>query len=181
MNSCAGGCPEDGQKCEETGWWEQVIKAEENGEAPEEPTVEHIQQQIDHMLTYKLDEKDQLIEGIFGKSFSSEGKYFPIKDAARKLKYPIPTLEEICQIRGIEPVYDCKTGAEWQATSPDVQVLEPKGWPKPYMTSWFEERIPWGEYCLRRHHSTCDYRDFLTNRHERLEQRKARLEAEKTE
>jgi len=55
-----------------------------------------------------------------------------------------------------ERTTELKTSEEWQREYPVVVVTDPDGWDRlNWRYSWFEEKIPLGEYRARRLRSTC--------------------------
>lgn len=174
-NACACGCtskedldlPHDEKPCVKSGFWGAEADARKLKLYPEdEPDSETIKKRLNELRAYyaKLSSAEKACLMPF-LNLLTESEYWRIKNKATNIGLSIPSYGDFAKEIDVVPVYDCKTGKEWSDESPDISIISPLGWCS--LESYENERIPWGEYCKRRHASECDYTSFVDKRKSR--------------
>lgn len=152
----------DNLPCIKGGFWEAVKESEKRDLRPKKPTEAMIHKYLDWIRDKYATHEG---EWLFGPPLT-EKTFFEIKKYAALQDIKIPTFEELCAEVGQEPVYDCKTGAEFQKEveegGREILILSYAGWGK-NKEAFETERITWPEFCRRRNKCECDYSNY-TNR-----------------
>ena len=157
-NACACGCyknghlPQEEQPCHIGGFWEAEQEAVKIGLRPKTPTSAEILDRIERIKIHhaKLDTPESEVNEFDHPIFSDED-YWYIKKYADLVGLEIPGYFELCESANLRTGFECRTGAEFHEERPEVEILDPKGWDS--QISFETEKIPWWEYCTRRHFS----------------------------
>lgn len=158
------GVPQENLPCHLSGYWDALKIAEESGLIPDEPDENAILDRLDGLRAYFASltpEQRQKNKGFgVGHGLLDEQMYLAIQSKASQLGMDIPTIQEFGKEVGIDPLLNGNTGEGYtQENGRDIDIIDPCGWDS--IESYKTERITWAEYCLRRHNSDCDFREFL--------------------
>ena len=148
----------DDQSCIKSGFWEATKEAVDLGLAPNHPTITQILDHIENIKKY-TQKKSVPYEKLHGFNPPfEESEYLKIKNNANFHNLSIPTFEKIGEEADIWLYYNCKAAKEWYDDSPEIEIIDPSGFPNGLDS---DERISWHMYYNYRHNSK-------TIKHERI-------------